>query len=99
MDQNLREKVKLDERIRIYFVDAVIWDIFVGFANIYRPTSQKINKNAAQIDNFWPSYFEQAYVENLTFTSALKAGCMGESRLSFFSYLNYTMNTKKDPQN
>lgn len=84
MDQNLREKVKLDERIRIYFVDAVIWDIFVGFANIYRPTSQKINKNAAQIDNFWPSYFEQAYVENLTFTSALKAGCMGESRLSFF---------------
>ena len=41
MDQKLRERVQLDERIRIYFVDAIIWDIFVGSADLYRPTSKK----------------------------------------------------------
>lgn len=36
MDQNLIERVQLNERIRIYFVDAFVWDFCVSSADIYR---------------------------------------------------------------
>ena len=42
------ERVQPDERIRGHLVNAVVWYLYVSFANIYRSSQQKINKNAAQ---------------------------------------------------
>ena len=41
------ERVQPDERIRGHLVNAVVWYFCVSFANIYRSSQQKINKNAA----------------------------------------------------
>ena len=42
------ERVQPDERIRGHLVNAFVWYFCVSFANIYRSSQQKINKNAAQ---------------------------------------------------
>ena len=46
MDQNLIERVQLNERIRIYFVYAFVWYFCVSSADIYRSPQSQI-KNAA----------------------------------------------------
>ena len=48
MDRHQLERVQPDERIRGHLVNAVVWYFYVSFANIYRSSQQKINKNAAQ---------------------------------------------------
>ena len=42
------ERVQSNERIRSYLVDAVVWYLYVSFADVYRSSQQKTNKNAAQ---------------------------------------------------
>lgn len=46
MDQNLIERVQPDECIRVYLVNAVVWDFCVSSADIYRSPQSQI-KNAA----------------------------------------------------
>jgi len=41
------ERVQPDERLRGHLVNAAVWYFCVSFANIYRSSQQKINKNAA----------------------------------------------------
>lgn len=48
MVRHQMERVQPDERIRGHLVNAVVWYFCVSFANIYRSSQQKTNKNAAQ---------------------------------------------------
>ena len=42
------ERVQPNECLRGHLVNAFVWYFYVSFANIYRSSQQKINKNAAQ---------------------------------------------------